>query len=158
MVMALLGILAVSVAPRFQSTGSVVEYTYQSRLISSLRTMQQRAMNDTRSGFCFFVNVFGGSNSSFGPPTLNYANSNRANTCATTIDSSEDAQYLVANIDEMAADNVTITDGAGTISFNSMGCPATASGNCGSSKRIELRGETTIAVCIESQGYIHACD
>ena len=157
MVIVLLGILAVSVAPRIQSAGSVVEYTYQSRLISALRTMQQRAMNDTRSGFCFQINIFDGSSSSFGPPTLNYANSNVANTCLTSIDSSEEAEHMSASNTEMTADDVSITSG-GTIAFNSLGCPDTGSGFCANSTRVELQGETTIAVCVESQGYIHACD
>lgn len=158
MVMALLGVLAVAIAPRFQSTGSVVEYTYQSRLISSLRTMQQRAMNDTRDNFCFQVNVYSGSSSSFGPPTLRYTAVNSSLTCATTIDSSEDSQYLVADIDEMNDDGVSITAGAGTIAFNSMGCPNIGLGFCAANTRVEIQGETTVAVCVESQGYIHACD
>lgn len=157
-VIVLLGILAVSVAPRIQSSGSVVEYTYQSRLISSLRSMQQRAMNDTRSGFCFQVNVFAGSNSYFGPPTLDYANSNKANTCLTSVDTSEEADHMTASVDEMATDGVTITAGGGTIAFNSMGCPDTGAGFCANSTRVEFQGETTVAVCVESQGYIHACD
>lgn len=156
--MTLLGVLAVAVAPRFQSTGSVVEYTYQSRLIASLRTMQQRAMNDTRDNFCFQINVYSGSSSSFGPPTLNYSILSPTVTCATTIDTSEDSQYLVADIDEMDQDAVTITSGAGTIAFNSLGCPDIGSGFCALSTRVEIQGETTVAVCVESQGYIHACD
>ena len=157
-IIVLLGILAVSVVPRLQTAGSVVEYTYQTRLISSLRTMQQRAMNDTRDGFCFQINVNDGASSSFGPPTLNYASANIANTCLTTVDSSEEAEHVTATSVEMNADNVTITAGAGTIAFNSLGCPDTGSGFCAASARVELQGGTTVAVCVEAQGYVHACD
>ncbi|GAB5381705.1 MAG: hypothetical protein Alis3KO_35880 [Aliiglaciecola sp.] len=157
-IIVLLGILAVAVAPRFQNTGGYVEYTYQSRLISSLRTMQQRAMNDTRANFCFQVNVFTGTDSSFGPPTLNYANNNRANTCLTTIDTSDDADYVTADISEMSTDGVRIVSGGGTIAFNRLGCPNTGTGFCANSVRIELQADSTVAVCVESQGYIHACD
>ncbi|WJG09711.1 type II secretion system protein [Aliiglaciecola sp. LCG003] len=157
-VILLLGILTVLVAPRFQSKGSVVEYTYQSRLISALRTMQQRAMNDTRAGYCFQVNVFTGSNSSFGPPTLNYRTGGAAATCANTIDSSEAADYVTADIDEFVSDKVIITSGAGTINFNSLGCPNNGAGFCNNPVKITIQGVNTLSVCVESQGYIHACD
>nr|WP_052154934.1 hypothetical protein [Aliiglaciecola lipolytica] len=154
----LIGILAVTVAPRIQSGGGVAEYTYQARLISSLRTMQQRAMNDTRDGFCFQVNVFTDANSSFGPPTLTYSNTNKTLSCSSTIDTSESAEYVVANIDEMLADNVTITSGGGSIKFNRFGCPDTGNGFCANNVEVIFQGESTVGVCIESQGYIHACD
>lgn len=158
MIIVLLGILSVIVAPRFQNTGGYAEYTYQSRLISSLRTMQQRAMNDTRPNYCFQVNIFTGVNSSFGPPALDYSDGNEAATCLTTIDTSEDAQYVVATTSEMDADNVQITSGGGSIAFNGLGCPNTGSGFCVNATRIELQADSTLAVCVESQGYIHACD
>ncbi|MDO6713217.1 MULTISPECIES: prepilin-type cleavage/methylation domain-containing protein [Alteromonadaceae] len=157
-VIIILGILTVVVAPRFQTGGGLAEYTYQARLISSLRTMQQRAMNDTRDSYCFQVNVFTGANSSFGPPTLVYKNSSRALSCATTIDTSEDAAYVVANIDEMDADNVTITSGGGSILFNRFGCANNGSGFCANDIEVVLQGESAVSVCIESQGYIHACE
>ncbi|MEP4891247.1 MAG: prepilin-type N-terminal cleavage/methylation domain-containing protein [Aliiglaciecola sp.] len=157
-VVIILGILAVVVAPRFQGAGGIAEYTYQARLISALRTMQQRAMNDTRENYCFQVNIFTGSNSSFGPPTLVYNNSAVALSCSTTIDSSEEAAYVVANIDEMAADNVTITSGGGSILFNRFGCPNNGSGFCTNDIEITFQGDAEVSVCIESQGYIHACD
>lgn len=157
MVILLLGILAIVVAPRFQSSGGLAEYTYQSRLISSLRAMQTRAMHDARSGFCFRVNIFDGVNSSFGPPSLDYADGNQSATCATSIDNSELSQAYRATVAEMSADGIAISSFGGAVSFNSLGCPVTTVGACLQRRRIEIRGENTLYVCVESQGYIHAC-
>lgn len=159
-IIVLLGALAVFVTPRLQGSGGMSEYVYQDRLISSLRTIQQRAMNDTRSGYCFQVNLNTASSSSFGPPTLDYSAGNQTATCETTITASSDAEYLVATSDEMLAEGVSISFADMTtsksIGFDSSGCPISGA-SCSTDFRIELTGETSVFVCVESQGYIHAC-
>jgi MSHA pilin protein MshC len=159
-IIVLLGILAVFVAPRIQGTGGISEYVYQDRLISSLRTIQQRAMNDTRDGYCFQININTAANSSFGPPSLDYSIGNQVATCESTITASTDAEYLVATSAEMTADDVTLSfadmSASKSILFDSSGCPI-GGASCSTDYRIELTGETTVYVCVESQGYIHAC-
>lgn len=154
----LLAVLAVTALPRLQGGGGITEYTYQARLISALRTMQVRAMNDTRAGYCFQINVYAEQTSSFGPPSLNYATGNQTATCASTIDSDPSSEHLKASMEEMANDNVSITSGQVTINFNGLGCPDTGAGFCAQHHQIDIQGEQTVSVCIESQGYIHACD
>lgn len=156
----LLGVLAVFVAPRFQGSGGIAEYVYQDRIISSLRAMQQRAMNDTRSGYCFQVNFNATANSSFGPPTLNYNDGNQAATCETTISASAESEFLAATAAEMIADGVSISFAdmatSKSIAFDSSGCPI-GGASCSTGFRIDLTSETTVSVCVESQGYVHAC-
>ncbi|MFB1035289.1 MAG: prepilin-type N-terminal cleavage/methylation domain-containing protein [Sinobacterium sp.] len=161
-VLVLLGILSVAVYPRMTGKGGIVEYTYQARLVSALRAMQQRAMQDTRNGFCFKLAVFSDNNSAFGPPTLDYTvdgATNKALTCANLISTDLDNSHMIATKADMLDDNVMITDAPNFVQFNNMGCTIDVSGNaCSTDMRIEIQGKNSIAVCIKSQGYIHVCD
>jgi len=161
-VLVLLGILSVAVYPRITGKGDIVEYTYQARLVSALRAMQQRAMQDTRNGFCFKVVLFSDNNSAFGPPTLDYIDDSAINktlTCSNQISTDLDNAYVIANNADMLNDSVSITDAPNFVQFNNMGCTIDVLGNaCTTDVRIELQGKNSIAVCIKSQGYIHVCD
>lgn len=161
-VLVLLGILSVAVYPRITGKGDIVEYTYQARLVSALRAMQQRAMQDTRNGFCFKVVLFSDNNSAFGPPTLDYIDDSAINktlTCSNQISTDLDNAFVIANNADMLNDSVSITDAPNFVQFNNMGCTIDVLGNaCTTDVRIELQGKNSIAVCIKSQGYIHVCD
>ena len=167
-VIILLGILAVSVGTRFVGTDGFAELSYQSRLISSLRTMQARAMHDTRpatpanpSGYCFQIN-FSTTLPAFGAPSLRYGDADGSPTCSSAIDFAN-AQYLGTGSGEMEDKNVaivTLDDNGNTfeyLRFDSLGRPLTNVGQCSSGCRVELSGEQTVAVCIAAQGYIYAC-
>jgi MSHA pilin protein MshC len=162
LVLVLLGILSVAVYPRMTGKGGIVEYTYQARLVSALRTMQQRAMQDTRDGFCFKVALFSDNNSAFGPPSLNYIDDsdiNKTLTCSNQISTDLDNAYVIASNADMLNDAVTITAAPDFVQFNSMGCTIDVLGNaCATDVRIEIQGKNSIAVCVNSQGYIHVCD
>lgn len=159
-VIVLLGALAVFIAPRIQGTDGVANYVYQDRLISALRTMQQKAMNDTRSGYCFQINVTTGSSSSFGPPTLDYSSGNEATTCDSAITINDETEYITASESEMAADGITISfadmSTSKSIGFDNAGCPISGAA-CSTDIQIEIGGDDSVFVCVESQGYIHAC-
>jgi MSHA pilin protein MshC len=166
-VIIILGILAISVSSRFTGTRGYVEYTYQARLISSLRNMQQRAMQDTRPGYCFQIN-FSSSPDAFGPPTLSYNPGDPAATCSTNIDHSN-PDYLSTSPSEMNDEGVTFSSSnlvvIGSlpftfIGFDNLGRPLTdnsSSANCASGCQIDFVAEKTAPVCVESEGYIHAC-
>lgn len=166
-VLLLLGVLAIAVAPRFYSTG-IAEQTYQARLISALRYMQQRAMQDSRAFYCYQINLQEGANSQFGPRTLNYSGNPLA-TCLPGIGSEDDANFLRTEPGEMAEDNVELVlakDSGGVnnafdpyVRFTSKGCTTQDGLACSLRQRIEVRGVTSSRfVCIEPNGYIHACD
>ena len=161
-VMILITILTVSVFSRFTGTVGYSEYTYQARLLSSLRNMQTRAMFDTRDDYCFQINLQT-SPPAFGPPTLSYVSGNANDTCNTAIDFNN-PDYLTTTDSEMTSAKVslvTIADDTQTFShmgFDDLGRPITNGPTCDSNCRIELTGKETAAVCVESQGYIHACE
>jgi MSHA pilin protein MshC len=167
-VILLLGILAVSIGSRFDS-GGYGEYTYQARLISALRNMQQRAMQDTRVGYCFQMN-FDSASPAFGPPALRYladTSAERAATCSATIDYTG-PEYMRTTPTEMAKEGVvmktqTSASNAFTwLGFDSLGRPLTNEGiantnSCQSGCVVQFNGEQRVSVCIEAEGYIHAC-
>ncbi|WP_166422614.1 prepilin-type N-terminal cleavage/methylation domain-containing protein [Paraglaciecola sp. 20A4] len=163
-VILIIGILAVSAASRFDSSG-YAEYGYQSRLLSALRAMQQRAMQDTRADYCFQIN-FNTNAPAFGPPTLSYLNNTTAEhtaTCSSTIDFTT-AEFLRTSSGEIASDNVAMTtddlnvDTFNLIRFDNFGRPSTNVGSCQVQCRVTFQGQQAPAICIESQGYIHECE
>jgi MSHA pilin protein MshC len=167
-VIIILGILVVSAAGRFTGSSGYVEYTYQARLISSLRNMQLRAMHDTRADYCFRVAFEDRGRPAFGPPTMSYnpdeIGHDPDDTCSDAIDYTNPDYLSVSDNLEMRRAGVRLRlDGDdGTdfdyIGFNNLGQPLTTGNNCGTACRIELRAEQTIYVCVESEGYIHACE
>ena len=158
-VIIILGILSVSVSTRFGGTSGFAEYTYQARLISSLRNMQQRAMQDTRQGYCFQIN-FATSPAAFGPPTLSYNPATPSATCSTAIDHTG-ADYLTTSVSEMSDESVVFGSlPFNYIGFDNLGRPITddaGSPNCASGCQVDFVAQDTASVCIESEGYIHVC-
>jgi MSHA pilin protein MshC len=159
-VVILISVLSVSVFSRFSGTSGFSEYTYQARLVSALRNIQTRAMHDTRDGYCFQIN-FNSAPPAFGPPTLNYTTGSSADTCQTSIDFTN-ADYLTTSATEMTDAEVSLSTlpSFSFISFNSLGQPVDVAGEptCSTRCEIILTGESAVSVCIESQGYIHACE
>lgn len=157
-VIILISTLSVLALSRYSSTSTFSEYTYQARLVSVLRNMQTRAMHDTRDGYCFQIN-FDNSSAAFGPPALNYTTGSAVDTCRTSIDFTN-ASYLTTSAIEMTDSEVSLSTLPifDFIAFNSLGQPVDAGElACSSQCKITLTGESTVSVCIESEGYIHAC-
>jgi MSHA pilin protein MshC len=162
-VIILISILSVTVFSRFSGTSGFSEYTYQAKLISALRNMQTRAMHDTRDGYCFQIN-FNSAPSAFGPPILDYVSDTTGAeeaTCATHIEFGN-PEYLTTNASEMTDAGVSLSTlpSYGFIAFNSQGQPVDVAGKltCSDQCKVTLKGESDVSVCIESQGYIHACE
>jgi MSHA pilin protein MshC len=159
-VIILISILSVAAFTRFSGTSGFAEYTYQARLISTLRNMQTRAMHDNRDGYCFKVIFDTSATPAFGPPTLTYAPiGDKDDTCGSAIDFSN-PDYLTTNATEMSKESLslTTTPNFAYIDFDVLGRPTQDGADCSASCKITLTGEATVSVCIESEGYIHACE
>ena len=156
-VLLILGVLAVAVAPRFGGSDGYHEHVYQARLISALRTMQLRAMHDTRTDFCFQINIKTGNNSAFGPPTLNFSNGNQLLSCDTRPIDDANAEYVSTSGAEMTENGVQILGNDQKVQFDALGCVTDSGLSCQGPVRIDIQGQRTLGVCIEDQGYIHAC-
>ena len=161
-VMIILGILAIYAVPKFSGASGYSEYTYQNRLISVLRNMQVRAMQDSRPSFCHRINFINTSTQvAFGPASTNYTAGNEAATCATSIDYNS-PEFLRTSATEILESGVVMTavDGSTAITaidFNSFGSPQTAALSCSAGCRVTFTGQAAAQVCIESEGFIHAC-
>ncbi|MCH8537489.1 MAG: type II secretion system GspH family protein, partial [Alkalimonas sp.] len=133
-VMVLLGILAVTLLPRFFTGSGTAEYGYRDQALAVLRLVQLQAMQctDSSSGLC--------------PPQQLQIASDR-------LGSSEacrnDARHLCID----ARDPVTLSASFSTLSFDSMGRPLGCSGACS----LQVQGSTSLDICIESEGYIRPC-
>ncbi|MBF7073698.1 type II secretion system protein [Glaciecola sp. MH2013] len=161
-VIVILGTLAVYALPRFTGSAGYSEYAFQNRLISVLRNMQIRAMQDSRPNFCHRINLISTSaDIAFGPAARSFASGNEAATCSSTIDFSAPS-FLRTDSGEIADANVSmqVNDGSASVSyiqFDSFGVPQTSATNCASGCQIDFSGETTASVCVASEGYIRAC-
>ncbi|UAA39096.1 type II secretion system protein [Paraneptunicella aestuarii] len=170
--MMIISALVVFASARFGGSQGYDEFAYQARLISVLRNMQTRAMNDTRNSYCFQVN-FDNSNNAFGPPSLNY-NGLAANTCSSSIDvdnvmsgtSRNRFQHMFALASELNEDGVNLQarnslgNSISYIGFDALGKPITSdAGNDNCASGCSITFSTVVAtakVCVESQGYVHA--
>lgn len=164
-VILIIGILAITAVPRFFSTSGFAENAYQARLISALRTMQERAMQDTRNttfdtiDFCYQIGILRDADSAFGPSTMNFVDVSAGNqllSCTVMIQDDVELEFMTATNAEMLNDGVSITAGPDQVAFSSLGCPIVGSVACASSVQIDITGDNTVSVCVESQGYIHA--
>lgn len=160
-VIILISILSVAVFSRFSGTSGFAEYTYQARLVSALRNMQSRAMYDNRQNYCFKINI-DTTDAAFGPPALDYTtNSSSAihPTCSNNIEFGN-PDYLTTSATEMSDEGVSLATQPtfNSIDFDDLGRPILDNADCNATCKITLTGESTVSVCIESQGYIHACE
>lgn len=156
-----ISVIAVTATVRFQDNTGYTEYTLQQRLISALRHIQYRAMQDDRAGFCYQIVFQHGSNPAFGPSTSSYDTGQQATSCTTVIAAGA-PDYLQASPTEINGENVTMStrEGHGQISFigfSNFGRPLTTSLHCQSGCEITFTGTEAASVCVEQEGFIYAC-
>lgn len=130
-VMVILGVLAVSLLPRFFSSSGSSEYLYQDQLLNLLRRVQMQAM---QCSGCV-------------TPTVNISSS----TVLVAGSGCNDETSLA--LCPAARDNISFISSAGAIGFDSLGRPQGCIGAC----QLTVQGEAALRVCIETEGYIHPC-
>lgn len=160
-VIAVISILAVVVVPRFFGNSGFSEYAYQKQFIAAMRNIQLKAIYDTRDSFCYKMILTSSANPQYGPTSDSYLLGQESTSCSAAIDTAS-ADYLRTEGNELSQANVSLSGlDAGNaitfIEFDNLGRPITNSGTCVATCRVNFTGEETLTVCIESQGYIHAC-
>lgn len=162
-VMMVLGIVSLSIVPRFSGSNGYTEYALQKRFVSVLRNTQLKAMYDTRTDFCYRINVVTGNSAtaSFGPSTNSYLTGNESASCSTTVDMTS-PEYLRTNAGEIEADNLqfSASDNATPISyiqFDNTGKAITSAGICASGCTFTFSGDADVSVCVADQGYVYGC-
>ena len=142
-VIILLSILSVTILPKFFSSNGFEEFTYQAEVITKLRNVQLRAMQQTDSIECHKVLV---TSKNLGIPV----------DCDVTL---TDEQHGAIGGEvgtthvQIAGDHdveFDVSDGDYSFDFDGMGRPS-----CNPCE-ITILAETDLVVVIESEGYIHA--
>lgn len=130
-VLIIIGVLAVSLVPRFFTSSGTSEYLYRNQALNLLRRVQMQAMQCTDCT----------------PPQISIS----ANAILASVASCADDSSLA--LCPAASDNIRFSATASPIQFDSMGRPV----GCGGSCQISVQGESALQVCVEAEGYIHPC-
>jgi len=142
-VLIMLGILSATVIPRFFTNQGFAEVTYRNELVTKLRAIQLRAMQETAGKSCRIVSF---TTSNIG--LLATKNETTTNECEAILNSDTTSVEITSD----HAVTFTFSDVVADFSFNPMGRPV----GCNSPCDIKVIGESTLTVRIESEGYIHA--
>ncbi len=139
LVIVLMGILAVSVAPKMFNSNGFEEYAYQAELVATLRNIQLRAMQQTEN----YVNDYGD-----GCHTV-VVTSNKVTVSDSCNINTGNLDVPTVEIDN--AHSLSFSP-AMSFTFDSMGKPSSCNNPC----QIQLVANDNLSVVIESEGFIHA--
>ncbi|MBU2969495.1 type II secretion system GspH family protein [Pseudoalteromonas sp. C2R02] len=149
----LLGILSVTVIPKFFGPDLFDSYTARDQAMSALRTMQLRAMQMTSDAKChkFIISA-----DLIAPPSP----ITDTNTCSNTANAADNPDYLSVTLDSSRTDITFDADNAAgstftKIEFDDLGRPTLDAGNCNSTGCKITVGE--VAICISGEGAIYGC-
>ena len=153
MVSLLIGILAVYGLPRMLSSSGFSEVAYRDQLLSLLRLAQLQAMN--RSAQCHQV-LFSGVQ--FGIPRRSLSSDD----CDASLPGSNEqyaAPHLGLTQQEVASLRLTLVNAPSSIDFDTWGRPLIdgSSSALTTTRRISIQGESVWVLCLEPEGYLHAC-
>ncbi len=143
-VIIIIGVLSVTVLPRFMDSKGFEEYSYRGEIITKLRAIQLRAMQE-ESSRCVALN-----DKHFGEPSSCDVNTGAFNFSSDYGQDIED----VLEIKVQSNHSVTFSMKTGSVpfSFDKLGRPVGCSGKC----EIRITGSEELLVIIESEGFIHA--
>jgi MSHA pilin protein MshC len=130
-VLILIGVLAVSLVPRFFTASGTSEYVYRDEALNLLRRVQMQAMQCTNCT----------------SPTVTVSASSilaGGNSCAS------DSSLALC---PAANDNISFSANYSPISFTSLGQPVGCVGQC----QLTIQGSSALRLCIETEGYVHPC-
>ncbi|MBQ4832657.1 type II secretion system protein [Pseudoalteromonas sp. MMG010] len=140
----ILGVLSITVAPKFLGSSTEDAYAYRDRTLSALRTMQLRAMQNTATSACHTLYI---SDDLIAPPA--------PDSCVGG-GSTNNADFLVIQIDQQRSDVRFNTQDSNGLEFTNLSFDPLGRVNqsCSNECRIDF---TLAAVCITGEGLIYAC-
>lgn len=148
-IIVVIGILAITAVPRLLTTSDYAQRSVQDQIISQIRLAQLRALND-RSG-CYAVYI--GANAQ----GIYKVTRNTDGSCPTNYalqEQSDTTDKVVININGEFASNADPLK----ILFDTKGRPDNSTDcTAGSRCKIDITAKQSSSVCIESEGYVHAC-
>lgn len=143
-VILIIGIMAVSIGPKFVGVNDFNAIAYRDQMISSLRLMQQKAMQQTSGVFCHQIYT---TSSQYGKPDVN--------ACASSPSFSSSWQADNTGF-EIPSSDITLTiHNSNVLTFDAMGIAR----ECSTSLcKFSFESNSSASLCVETQGYIHACN
>ena len=149
-VILVIAILAVSVLPRLFSATDITPLDYRERLITLLRLTQLQAMEQ---GPCHKV-LFSGRQ--FGIPRQSYT-STSCDASLPAAGQSYAAPHFGLTAEEASALALSLGNAPSYIDFDYWGRPLINGALISTTYRLSIATDYTLAVCLEPEGYIHAC-
>lgn len=144
----IIGIVSVTVIPRFYKSSDFEQYGYQKELVVKLRAIQLRAMQQAHSDTC--KRIFFSTNQIFLRETNNEPLSDFCGLGA----AGESTQVIVDAGHSITFENDTVVN---CFLFNSLGQPEDCDGNR-IALDIEVKGYSTLIVSVNSEGFIDAVE
>ncbi|MBL4765549.1 MAG: prepilin-type N-terminal cleavage/methylation domain-containing protein [Colwellia sp.] len=143
-VIIILAIMATTVVPKFFTSTGFQEYTYQAEVITKLRSIQLRAMQQTNSSECHTVLV---TEKILGIPE----NCNSTAADGWQGENTETGESGTTNVKIESNHEVTFDVSSGNYSFTFDGMGRPSCHTC----LITVIGDSTLTIKVESEGYIH---
>jgi len=166
-VIILISIMAVTVLPKFFSSNGFEEFTYRDELITKLRAIQLRSMQQTTDEMCnqvhiqttpFIIGLQDTVPDENAVERCRISNVEHPELCNTsenkTICYAGDTTRVV--IDSKHGVGFTISEGLNSFNFSALGRPLDCLAKDPCEITITVTGENSLKILINSEGYIHA--
>lgn len=141
----MIGIMAVTVVPRFLTSEGFGEYTYRDELIIKLRAIQLRSMQQTNNVACQTIQV---STSEVG--LLNTPEN--TNTCGSVFAGDTTTVRIISDNDI----SFSISENLSSFNFSFMGRPVGCVTKNPCDITLTVTGSDPLSIFINSEGYIYA--
>ena len=145
LIIIMLGILAVVVIPKQLTSSGFEEYTYQDEMVSKLRAIQLRAMQQTANSVCQTIKL---TSSSLGL----LATTPNASTCESGF-AGDTTTVIIDSAHNVSFSNDEILT---NFSFSPLGRPIGCITTSPCEIVFSLVGENTLQVKVNSEGYVYA--
>lgn len=155
-VILIISVLAVSVVPKLSGTSDFADLGARDNALNLLRTVQQRAMQNTQTtNTCHLIRFEQDSGDSLYDMGLSAQDSlGGCDSGFVTAGTSARAYLKIEDITSLSALNAASTS-ISFIRFDSLGRPVPSTGTCaGGGCTVSIENNQ---ICIESEGYIHVC-
>lgn len=142
-VIIIIAIMAVTVVPKFFSTEGFAEFTYRDEIITKLRAIQLRTMQQTANNICHTIDVTA---TSLGL----LATDPNTNVCTTIYEGETTSVVLDNDVVLTLSENIT------SFNFSQLGRPEGCRVAAPCEITITVQGENELTIAINEEGYIDA--
>lgn len=151
-VIILISIMAVTVLPKFFTSNGFEEFTYRDELITKLRAIQLRSMQQTTDSICKIIQV------ETAPSAVIGLQATHIDTVSGLPDGCEtgyQGDTTTVTVDPKHSVSFTLSEGLTSFSFSSLGKPVSCTPVNACGITITITGENSPRILINSEGYIH---